>query len=176
MKIALFGSAAVDSSQKHSAIAQEIGKEVSQRKHILITGGCVGIPSHAVQSAFSNRGETHGYFPVDNEQDIHGLAGVYNNDTQDHYTSKTYLRGFSKRSVAMLENSDAVIIVNGRMGTLSEFAMAVEEGLPIVVMEESGGIANHIKTILTMTGRDITDQIYFANNAHDAISWIEKQK
>jgi len=124
-------------------------------------------------AAFENSGETHGYFPVNTEEEIHSLAGTYNNDTAEYYTAKTFLRGFSKRSLAIVENVDAVIIVNGRMGTLSEFTMAVEEGLPIVIMKGSGGVTEHIKTILAMVGRDISDRLYIADSPAEAIEWLE---
>ncbi|MCB9808848.1 LOG family protein [Candidatus Nomurabacteria bacterium] len=176
MNIAIFGSALSDPEQKNITLASHMGREVAKRKHTLVTGGCVGIPSYAIAEAFNNNGETHGYFPVHKEEEIHNLAHIYNNDTSENYTQKIFLRGFSKRSIAMIENVDAVIIINGRMGTLSEFAMAIEEGLPIVVMNGSGGITDHIKEILAMTGRSDYEKIFFTDSATLAIDWIESSQ
>lgn len=173
MNIAVFGSAACDPQQQHIDSAYRLGTVIAQRGHTLVTGGCVGIPSYAIAGAFEHNGETHGYFPVDSEDQIHSLARIYNNDTADHYTTKTFLRGFSKRSIAIVENVDAVVMVNGRMGTLSEFTMAVEENVPIVIMKGSGGVTEHIETILNMVGRDISERLYFAGTPEEAMSWIE---
>jgi hypothetical protein len=50
--------------------------------------------------------------------------------------------------VINIRASDIVIIFGGGMGTLNEFTIAYDEGKVIGVIRGSGGVADHIDTIM----------------------------
>jgi hypothetical protein len=62
----------------------------------------------------------------------------------------------------MIKNVDAAIILNGRIGTLSEFGIAIEEGLPIGIIEGTGGISEMVKDIMYIAQKNSSSaEIYF---------------
>ena len=70
----------------------------------------------------------------------------------------------------MLKYVDAVIVINGRMGTLSEFTMAVEEGIPALVLKNTGGIADHLDYILGVVKKEFPNNfILFSEEVTDGI-------
>ena len=147
LNIAIFSSASQKIEKKNLLLAKNIGKYLAKNKIRISTGGCVGIPSIVAESAFKNKGEVIAYYPDETLKELFLNSHTHNNDTKDNYTERKFFKGFSNRSVKMLHDVDAAIVLNGRFGTLSEFTMAVEEGLPILVLEDTGGITDEIKKL-----------------------------
>ena len=56
--------------------------------------------------------------------------------------------GYKGRNVINVRSTDLVIIFGGATGTLNEFTIAYDEGKIIGILEESGGVADHIKEIV----------------------------
>ena len=72
--------------------------------------------------------------------------------------------GLMGREVATIRSCDIVAIVGGRSGTLGEFAIAFDEGKLIAVLEGTGGIADHIETIVGMIDKETnTEMVYSAD-------------
>ncbi len=70
----------------------------------------------------------------------------------------------------MIKSIDGAIVLNGRVGTLSEFTIAIEEGLPISVLEGTGGITDHLKKIIKISKKKyLKDKIYFTSSYKKAI-------
>jgi predicted Rossmann-fold nucleotide-binding protein len=61
--------------------------------------------------------------------------------------------GLMGREVENIRSCDAVIFCGGRSGTLGEFAIAYDEGKVIGILRGTGGITDHIETIVQMTGK-----------------------
>src|ERR671914_238479 len=57
--------------------------------------------------------------------------------------------GYKGRNVVNVRTAEIVIIVGGATGTLNEFTVAYDEGKIVGVLEGSGGIADHIKEIIS---------------------------
>lgn len=148
MKICIFSSASGDFTEENILLAQQIGMYLAEKKITVITGGCTGLPSVVAETAFVHGGETIGYFPDLNERDLLANARVHNNDLfHNCYTHKRFFKGFMYRSVRMIEDADGAIVFGGRFGTLSEFTIAVEEGLKVAVIEGTGGITDEIRRL-----------------------------
>lgn len=62
--------------------------------------------------------------------------------------------GFTSRSLKFISAVDALIMISGRMGTLSEFTIAFEEGVPILVLKGYGGISDRIEEIISFANKD----------------------
>jgi uncharacterized protein (TIGR00725 family) len=56
--------------------------------------------------------------------------------------------GFMERDIINIRSSDAVVIVGGGIGTLNELTIAYEEGRPIGILTNSGGISNSIPFVI----------------------------
>jgi uncharacterized protein (TIGR00725 family) len=56
--------------------------------------------------------------------------------------------GFMERDIINIRSADGVIIVGGGIGTLNEFTIAYDEGRPIGILTNSGGISNSIPHIV----------------------------
>lgn len=147
MKIAVFSSASGTHNQENLRLADNIGKYLAEKGVTVLTGGCIGLPSIVAKSAFNKGAETIAYYPDLNERELLMNQKVHNNDIENVYTHKKFFKGFCYRSVRMIEDVDGAIVFNGRFGTLSEFTIAVEEGLKIAVIEGTGGITDEIKKL-----------------------------
>ena len=67
---------------------------------------------------------------------------------------------YSGRNLLLTRASDAVIVINGRIGTLNEFTIAFEDRKPIGVLIESGGSADLIKGIVKAAQKGAGKIIY----------------
>lgn len=165
MKIAVFSSASGVMSNENILLAQNIGTYLAEKNIEVITGGCVGLPSIVAQTAFERGGKTIAYYPDVSEIDLVKNRELHNNDIQGIYSEKKFYEGFTMRSIKMIEEADAAIVFNGRFGTLSEFTVAVEEGLPVGIIEGTGGISDEIRNLCNLVQRDVMkDRIIFEND------------
>jgi predicted Rossmann-fold nucleotide-binding protein len=76
----------------------------------------------------------------------------------------------------MFNEADSILVLNGRMGTLSEFTIALEEGKRIGVITNTGGIADHLKKIMILANKDFPDQVFFSRNPAKVIDWLAKNR
>lgn len=170
MKIAIFASASPQMTDENFLLAQNIGIYLAEKGITIITGGCVGLPSVVARSAFSAGVKTLAYYPDLSERDLLQNAQVHNNDLSSEYTHKRFFKGFTYRSVRMIEDADGAVVFNGRFGTLSEFSIAVEEGLKIAVIEGTGGITDEIKNLAEIVDRQFPNShVIFSNDYKYAI-------
>lgn len=157
MKIAVIGSA-VDGSQ----VAREIGRYLAEAGHIVLTGACGGGPGDAETSAYEAGGTVLGYSPAANEEDHVKLGLPVRADRPTIFTN----HGFKGRNVDMVTASDAVIMIGGRLGTLNEAIIAVEENRPLLVLE-TGGAAHWIRLIVEDLRPDYLNRIILCQSVED---------
>lgn len=173
MKIAIFSSASEEMSEENIVLAQNIGKYLAEKAVTVMTGGCLGLPAVVAKVAFENGGETVAYYPDLSERELLMNAQVHNNDLSNVYTHKRFFKGFCYRSVRMIEDVDGAVVFNGRFGTLSEFTIAVEEGLQIAVIEGTGGVTDEIKRLADVIYKQFPyNHVVFSENYKDAIDQL----
>lgn len=150
-KICVSGSAEeAVCSESALELAKEVGREIIRQGGVLITGATTGIPYHAAIGAKEEGGFVIGLSPAASE-----IAHVktYHLPTDLHdliiYTGFEY----SGRNLLLTRSSDAVIVICGRMGTLNEFTVAFEDQKPTGILEESGGMADMIRAIVSNAHR-----------------------
>jgi len=132
-------------------------------------------PSIVAKSAYRNGSETVAYYPDVSEKELIDNQKIHNNDLSGVYTEKKFYEGFTQRSIEMIKEADAAIVFNGRLGTLSEFTVGVEEGLPTGVIEGSGGVSNEIKRLCILVNRDLEkDNITISKNYKEIIDKLIK--
>lgn len=157
MKVAVIGSA-VDGSQ----IAREIGRYLAEAGHVVLTGACGGSPGDAETSAYEAGGAVLGYSPAANEEDHITLGLPARADRPTIFTD----RGFKGRNVDIVMASDAVIMIGGRLGTLNEAIIAVEENRPLLVLE-TGGATHWIRQIVKDLRPDYPNRIIMCQTVED---------
>ena len=160
LKIGVMGSAS--GPQMEDPIAREkakqIGQEIAKRGHIFINGACPGLPNDALLGAKEFKGFTVGVSPAFSEYEhVHEYLSPHEHDLVI-YTGL----GFMERDIINIRSADGVVIVGGGIGTLNEFTIAYDEGRPIGIITNSGGISNSIPHIVKeLCRREIPPNIVF---------------
>jgi len=148
MKIGIFSSASARVSQSNKKLAKAIAEYLTEQGIEVVTGGSLGIPGIIAERACELGNKTCVYSPDRDERDHH--KRIDNHDLK-FYSEKKFIPGFTARSLEMIKNIDGAIVLNGRIGTLSEFTIACEESVPIVVITGTGGVADHLQNILRVS-------------------------
>jgi uncharacterized protein (TIGR00725 family) len=119
MFLAVVGSASCDAET--AALAEEVGREIARRGAVLICGGRGGVMEAACRGARSAGGTTVGILPgTDRSQ-------------ANPYVDIPIVTGLGEaRNALVVRSADAVIAVSGGYGTLSEIALALKMGRPVV--------------------------------------------
>ncbi len=101
--------------------AEAVGREIAQRGHVLICGGRGGVMEAACRGARAAGGHTIGVLP--------GPDRRYMNP---HVEFPIVTNMGAARNAVIVLSADAVIAVDGSYGTLSEIALALVHGKPVV--------------------------------------------
>jgi hypothetical protein len=117
--IAVIGGSRCTPSE--AELAQEVGRELAQRKAILICGGLGGIMEAACRGASEAGGITIGILPGDNRSSANSYVQI------PIVTGMGYAR-----NAIVVKSAQAVIAIDGSYGTLSEIAYAFQNGLPVI--------------------------------------------
>ena len=143
MKIAVCGSNNA-SDEEIAKKAFEIGKEIANNNSLLLTGAGNGFPYEAAKGAFSNNGRVFGVSPAKNEEEH---INTYN-FPNDSFTKIEYTNlGIPGRNLLLVKEADAIIIINGQIGSFNEFTIAFNDAKIIGILENSGGITDIIDKI-----------------------------
>lgn len=174
MNVVLFSSWLPQITLENRIKTQEFCGVLTKYHATLLTGGCTGISAAAVETYSKQGGATVGFFPVEH-QEIFVETQSESNHYFDGYTERRYVKGYSARSIAMIDHADCAVIINGRVGTLSEATMAIEEGLPLLVITNTGGIADELQNILLKLGKNISElPIVFSESIEDGFKELQK--
>jgi len=104
-----------------AALARRAGAEVARRQGVLITGGLGGVMEAACRGACEAGGLTIGILP-----------GAADDDANTSVTVPIPTGMGEARNVINVRAGDAVVALAGGYGTLSEIAMALKTGIPVV--------------------------------------------
>jgi hypothetical protein len=117
-------------------LAFEVGVEIARNKKILICGGLTGVMEAVCKGVKNGKGLTIGILPGE-------LKGEAN-----QWIDIPIVTGMSvARNIIIVRSSDSIIAIDGKYGTLSEIAIALNLGVPVVGLktwnlDESIKIAN----------------------------------
>lgn len=157
--ISVIGGA--DSNPEILKLAEDIGAEIAKRGAALACGGMLGVMEAACKGAKKNAGVTIGILPTDSKEDANKYVD---------YALPTGL-GYA-RNFLVAKAGDAVIVIDGSAGTLSEIAIAWFSFKPIVALRSSGGWAEKLAGTQIDTRRD--DVIHSAETPREALDIIFK--
>jgi uncharacterized protein (TIGR00725 family) len=166
-QICVSGAARGDSVKTGAKLAAAAGREIALRGHITLTGATRGLPYAAAQAAQKAGGFSMGFSPAASR-----LAHVKKYRLPiDAFDSILYT-GFeyTGRNLLLIRSSDAVVMVGGRIGTLNELTIAIEERKPIGVLLGSGGMTEEVEHVLKAAKRARTGIIF----GHDPAELVDQ--
>jgi uncharacterized protein (TIGR00725 family) len=102
-------------------LAEDAGREIARRGHVLVCGGRGGVMEAACRGAREAGGHTIGILPGSDRRDANAYV---------EFPIVTNL-GAARNAVVAL-SADALIAVDGSYGTLSEIALALVRGKPVI--------------------------------------------
>ncbi len=122
LQIAVCGPGQCD--VRTAALAEDVGRLIARSGAILICGGLGGAMEAACRGAAEAGGLSIGILPSLNREDA------------NPYVSAAVATGASHaRNFFIVASADAVIAVGGEYGTLSEIALALKLGKPVVGLD-----------------------------------------
>jgi uncharacterized protein (TIGR00725 family) len=105
-------------------LAEEVGRELASRGAVVVTGGLGGAMAAACRGAKAEGGMTLGILPTDDR------AGA------NEWVDVAVPTGLGEaRNALVVRAADALIAVAGEFGTLSEIALALKVGTPVIGLE-----------------------------------------
>jgi uncharacterized protein (TIGR00725 family) len=110
-----------DASSQELRNAEAIGRELAQAGAIVVTGGLGGVMAAACRGAAGAGGVTVGLLPGTGR------------DSANEWVAIAIPTGLGElRNGLVVRSVDAVVAVGGAYGTLSEVALALKTGVPVV--------------------------------------------
>jgi uncharacterized protein (TIGR00725 family) len=170
-QICISGAARGDSVETGKKLAAAAATEIVRRGHLVITGATRGLPYYAAKAAKQAGGEhvtSIGFSPAASR-----LAHVKKYQLPIDAFDTILYTGFeyTGRNLLLVRSSDAVIMVGGRIGTLNELTIAIEERKPIGVLLGSGGMTEEVERVLKAAKRARTG-IIFGHNASELVDEV----
>jgi uncharacterized protein (TIGR00725 family) len=108
-------------TEEEAAWAEEIGRRLADADTVVVCGGLGGVMDAAARGARERNGVVVGILPGETRA---GASG--------HLTVAIPTGMGEARNVLIARAADAVIAVGGEWGTLSEIALAMKMGTPVV--------------------------------------------
>ncbi|MBU0458164.1 hypothetical protein KJ652_04210 [Patescibacteria group bacterium] len=173
LKIGVMGSASGPQIEdKHSReMALELGREIGRRGHIFINGACPGLPHDALIGAKETGGFTIGISPAFSQHEHQFEYKSPHDNDMVIYTGQ----GFMERDIINIRSSDGVCFVSGGVGTLNELTIAYDEGRPMAILTNTGGISNSIPMIIEeLCHRKIPPNMVFDDDPIKLLDKLEK--
>jgi uncharacterized protein (TIGR00725 family) len=110
-----------DASSQELQWAEEVGAGLADAGAVVVTGGLGGVMEAACRGARSRRGHTIGILPGDDRDAANGWVEI------------AIATGMGElRNGLVVRASDALVAIGGGHGTLSEVALALKLGRPVV--------------------------------------------
>jgi len=164
MNILVIGSWHTHKAMTCKTEAEQIGKALAERGHILVSGGGTGISELVVNSYRAHKGKKYiAYFPSKEEMakvgEEKGPKPDEEIDTKSDYPT---------RNVIIVKNCDAMIALHGGLGTISEIVHAVKDYGKKVVVIDKGDLAKWVKSI-----SELHEKVLLTADINKAMEYLE---
>ena len=170
MTVGVMGSAGGEIEAEMLQPLRRLGAEIARRGYVLITGACPGMPHEAVNGAKKEGGIVVGVSPALNLEEH---VRKYHSPTRGYDAIIYTGSGLMGREIENIRSCDVVIFAGGRSGTLGEFAIAYDEGKVIGVLEDTGGITQHLKKIISMINKETEAVVCYDTDPEHLLSKLE---
>ena len=155
--------------QQATELAYRLGGAIARQGCAIITGACPGLPHDAVRGAKAAGGLTVGVSPGHNFAE-HTIK--YESPWEEYDVLIYTGSGLMGREITGVRSCDIVVVVGGRSGTLGEFAIAYDEGKLIGVLKGTGGIAEHVATLVEVVQKETGAQLVYDNDPDHLIDTL----
>lgn len=172
-QICISGAAKGHSVEEGRVLAEAAGRVLASAGHSLMTGATIGLPNYAAE-AYKKAGGTMSVGISPAASKIEHVA-KYRLPTEAYDTILYTGLHYVGRDSLLIQSSDAVISIGGRLGTLHEFTIAMETDTPIGLLQGGGGISSEIAEILHAAGSRKSDNIVFAENPEELVMLLTKK-
>jgi len=137
--------------------AEALGRGLAERGHVVICGGLGGVMTAAARGANEAGGVVVGYLP-----------GLERREANPWVTVALPTGLGEMRNPLIVRAADVVVAVGGSWGTLSEVALAVRTGVPVISL---GGWS-----FLSADGDDVADEPWIMRAAEpdDALALVDR--
>jgi uncharacterized protein (TIGR00725 family) len=113
-----------DAGEADCRLAEEVGRELARRGAVVVTGGLGGAMEAACRGAKAEGGTTVGILPA------------HDRSAANEWVDVAVPTGLGEaRNALVVRAADALIAVAGEFGTLSEIALALKVGTPVVGLQ-----------------------------------------
>lgn len=145
--VAVVGGGEVDPGT--AAIAEQVGQELARRGAVVVCGGLGGVMEAACRGAKAEGGTTVGILPTDDRR------------AANQHVDVAIATGLGEaRNAIVVRAADVLIAVDGEFGTLSEIALALRTGTPVVGIDTWD---------LSIRGQEVDAVLRF----HDPVAAVE---
>ncbi|PLX41908.1 MAG: TIGR00725 family protein [Deltaproteobacteria bacterium] len=127
LQISVVGAGSADSNLYK--LAKEVGEQIALRGGVLVCGGLGGVMEAACRGASEAGGLTVGILPGPEAKEANPWVGVIIPTGIGH-----------ARNVLVAQSGDVVIALPGERGTMSEIAIALKTGRPVIGVRAWGDI------------------------------------
>lgn len=158
-QICVSGAAKGTSIESGKEMAREAGVAIAKAGHSLMTGATTGLPNEAAEGYKKAGGKMSlGISPASTKVE-HILK--YRLPTKAYDVILYSGLHYSGRDALLINSSDAVISIGGRLGTLHEFTIAAETHTPIGILTGAGGIGEQIEGLMKLLPNANPDLVIF---------------
>lgn len=167
-QICISGAAKGRSVEEGKELAVEVGRELAKAGHSLLSGATIGLPNYAAEGYKAAGGHMSlGVSPAASKIE-HVVK--YRLPTEAYDTILFSGLHYVGRDALLINSSDAVVSIGGRLGTLHEFTIAMETDTPIGFLQGGGGISNEIMGILHAAGESHSKNVVFSEDPAELIN------
>ena len=122
--IGVFGAGNVTESDEEYRLALIVGSQLARKGFAVLTGGLGGVMTAASKGAKEAGGMTVGILP-----------GTRRTSPANRYVDIAVYTGMGEaRNVINIKSCQAAIAIGGEYGTLSEIALALKGGCPVILL------------------------------------------
>lgn len=167
--ICISGAAAGETVQQDSDLAYRLGAAIAKAGHVVTTGATVGLPFFGAKGAKEAGGMSIGFSPANSVREhLRKYRLPYEYFDFINYTGMAYVG----RDLYLVQSSDAVVQVGGRMGSLHEFTSALEARKPVGVLLGSHGTADLIPQLMEILDPPAHALVVYDDNPEKLINKI----
>ena len=122
LQIGVIGGGVV--SEETAGIAYQVGKRIAEAGAVLVCGGLSGVMEQACKGAREAGGTTIGIVP-----------SAYRGTANAFVDFEIVTGAGQARNVIIAQTADVLIAVSGEYGTLSEIALGLKLGKPVITLQ-----------------------------------------
>lgn len=167
-QICVSGAAKGPSVEQGGQLAHRLGEAIAKAGHALMTGATTGLPDDAAQGYKAAGGKMSlGVSPASSKVE-HVLK--YRLPVKSYDVILYSGLHYSGRDALLINSSDAVVSLGGRLGTLHEFTIAAETHTPIGILEGAGGISERLPILIKMLPNADPDLVIFEEDPQKLVA------